>query len=371
MLVPGLPDLFPSLRGRIYMNTASLAPGCRPAVDALSAAAAAWAEGRFDWAEAEQAGEELRRLFGRLVNAPADNVALVPTASAVAGLVAAHLPRRYPQGGNIVVGAGEFTSNLFPWRMLEDRGFEIRMLPAVGGVVPESSFEQEADDATRLIAVSAVQSATGFRADLGRMREVADRCGALLYVDAAQMVGALALDTEALGLDAVAAPAHKFLLGTRGVGYAAFSTRLLDGLDPLWAGWKAAADPLVSFYGPDMTLSHTASRLDQSLAWINALADRAAMRALDELGMDVVHAHNLRLAERLAMSLQDAGIPFVGHGTAGSSTVFSCAPRTADAPERLAEARVVAAARAGRVRLSLHAFNTEAQIDEVVGLLSD
>ena len=362
--------LFPGLRGRIYMNTASLAPGCGPAVEALTAAAADWAEGRLDWADAERAGEEVRARFGALVNAPADCVALIPTASAVAGLVAAHLPRRFPAGGNILVGAEEFTSNLFPWRLLADRGFEIRALPAEAGGVPEAAFAAAADGATRLVAVSAVQSATGYRADLGRLREIADRSGALLYVDAAQAAGALALDVAALRLDAVAAPSHKFLLGTRGMGYAAFAPALRDALDPLWAGWKAAAEPMASFYGPGMALSATASRLDASLAWINALAERQSMGVLHRAGAARVAAGNLALAARMRAALREVGVPFLDHGPEHGSTIFSCAPTVPDVAARLAEAGVVAAARAGRVRLSLHLFNTEAQVDLVAALLA-
>jgi cysteine desulfurase/selenocysteine lyase len=361
---------FPDLGATIYMNTASLAPGCRPAVEALKAGAEAWARGRLDWADAERAGEEARALLARLVNAAPDCVALIPTASAVAGLVAAHLPRRFPAGGNILVGAEEFTSNLFPWRLLEAQGFEIRALPHEGGGVPEAAFEAAADARTRLLAVSAVQSATGYRADLARLRQAADRSGALLYVDAAQAAGALPLDVAALRIDAMAAPSHKFLLGTRGMGYGVFAPALRDALDPLWAGWKAAAEPLSSFYGPDMALSATASRLDMSLAWMNALAERESMRLLQAFGPARVHAHNLALSSRLRDGLRQAGVPFLDHGEARGSTIFACQPRDAQAADRLAEAGVVASARAGRVRLSLHLHNTAAQVDLVAGLLS-
>jgi selenocysteine lyase/cysteine desulfurase len=361
--------LFPALGATIYMNTASLAPGCGPAVEALTAAAADWARGRLDWAEAERAGERARTLFAALVNAPTDCVALVPTASAVAGLVAAHLPRRFPDGGTILVGAEEFTSNLYPWRLLEARGFETRLLPPRAGRVPEEDFAAAADGRTRLIAVSAVQSATGDRADLARLREIADRSGALLYVDAAQAAGAVPLDVTALRLDAVAAPSHKFLLGTRGFGYAYLAPALRDALDPLWAGWKAAEEPLASFYGPSMTLAASARRFDQSIPWMNALAERASMEALHGLGVEKVLAHNAMLARHMQGALRAACVPFLDHGEGRLSTIFACTPGGDHLPERLAEAGVIASARAGRVRLSLHLFNTTAQIDRVVAIL--
>jgi selenocysteine lyase/cysteine desulfurase len=358
---------FPALTDTIYMNTASIAPGCQPAVEALKAAADEWARGRFDWPEAERAGEEVRGHFGRLVNAAPGCVALVPAASAVAGLVAAHIARRFPGGGNVVVGAEEFTSNLYPWRGLQTRGFDVRMLAFRDGVLPEADIAAAVDGETRLVAVSAVQSATGYRADLAELREAAP--DALLYVDAAQAAGSVALDMQALGIDALASPSHKFLLGTRGMGYAAFAPALRDALDPLWAGWKAAAKPMESFYGPDMTLSPTASRMDMSLAWINALAERASMGVLRDLGFERVLAHDARLAGLMRDALRDARVPFLDHGEAHGSTIFACTPTDEGAAARLAEAGVVVAARAGRVRLSLHVHNTAGQVARVAEML--
>ena len=230
--------LFPGSRTNIYMNTASYAIGCAPAADALKAAADAWSQGRFDYIEAEAAGEEARAIFARLINAPAENIALIPTVSAAAGLVATHLALN-ERLGNIIVSGSEFTSNLFPWRMLERRGWEVRLIDPVDGRLPPEVFARGSDEQTRLIAVSAVQSANGFRVDLPALREIADRSGARLFVDASQIAGALPIDVMAPRIDALAAPSHKFLLGTRGFGYAYFANDLRDAMTPILAGWKA------------------------------------------------------------------------------------------------------------------------------------
>ena len=358
---------FPALAGTIYMNTATVGVGPAAAGTALRDAADAWTRGRFDWQEAERAGEDVRTLFGRLVGSNSDCVTLVPAAGAVAGLVAMHLVRRFARGGNVVVGAEEFTSNLYPWRALEGRGFDVRMVPFRDGAPPEAEIAAAVDRDTRLVAASAVQSATGIRADLARLRDAAG--DALLFVDAAQAAGSVPIDVEALRIDALAAPSHKFLVGTRGMGYGAFSPALRDALQPVWPGWKAAESPMTSFYGPDMTLSTTASRLDMSLAWFNALAERESMGVLHELGPDRIHAHDAMLADRMREALRGAGVPFLDDGPARRSPIVSCAPAAPDAGERLKEAGVIAGVRAGRVRLALHLYNTAAQVDRVAELL--
>ena len=361
-------SLFPALAGTTYLNTATMGVPPSAAVEALSAAADDWGRGRLDWAEAERAGEEARAMFGQLVHAPAEAVGIIPYASAVAGLLAEHLLRRHPAGGNIVVGAEEFTSNLFPWKGLEPHGFEVRMIPYVDGAVPEAAIAAAVDRETRLVAVSAVQSASGYRADIARLREAAG--SALLYVDAAQAAGMIPIDVTALGIDALATPSHKFLVGVRGMGYGVFSARLLDRMTPVWPGWKAAASPMTSFYGPEMVLSPTASRLDMPLPWLNALAERESMRVLAELGTDRIHAHDEAMASRLTEGLADAGVPFLDHGATHRSSIISCAPVSPDVSARLAEAGVIAGVRAGRVRLALHLYSTSAQVARVVELLA-
>ena len=61
------------------------------------------------------------------------------------------------------------------------------------------------------------------------------------------------------------------------MGYLYVRRELLDRLQPIMPGWKAARKPAESFYGPAMDLSRTASKLDVSLAWFPALADQTAL----------------------------------------------------------------------------------------------
>jgi cysteine desulfurase / selenocysteine lyase len=148
-----------------------------------------------------------------------------------------------------------------------------------------------------------------------------------------------------------------------------FADDLREAMTPVLAGWKAGEEPLASFYGPDMILSETASRFDLSVAWFNALAERASMRALESLGFERAHQHNLNLAHTMREALLSHSIPFADHGIERGSTIFATAPRSPDASERLKEAGIVAAMRSGRIRLSLHVYNTDAQVEHVGELL--
>ncbi len=164
--------LFPDLDGTTYLNTANMCVGCAPATEAYQGALTRWGRGRFDWTEAERAGEEARASFAAIVGAEAEDVALLPAVSAAAGLVAANLPPAGP-GANVVVAGHEFSSNYFPWLLLRERGYEVRTLATSGEGPGAEAFAGAVDGATRLLAVSAVQSSTGYRADLAALREIA------------------------------------------------------------------------------------------------------------------------------------------------------------------------------------------------------
>src|SRR5690242_8642499 len=140
--------LFPGLRDTLYFNTSTMAVGCAPAKEAYERAVERWSAGRFDWAEAEQAGEEARAMFARIVGARPDQVAIVPAVSVAAGIVAANLPPAR-QGESVVLAEREFTSNYFPWVLLRDRGYEVRTVSSVEAGPPAEAYAAVADGGTR------------------------------------------------------------------------------------------------------------------------------------------------------------------------------------------------------------------------------
>jgi cysteine desulfurase/selenocysteine lyase len=362
-------ELFPGLKDTIYLNTATMSVGCAPARAAYERAADRWSAGRFDWTEAERAGEDCRAVFAQMVGARPEEVAIVPAVSTAAGIVAANmLPAQ--RGENIVVAENEFTSNYFPWLLLRERGYEVRAVPSTGGGMSPDAFGEVADAGTRLIAVSAVHSPTGYRTDLAALSRVAARSGAWLFVDACQAAGAVPLDVVRDGVDFLAAASHKFLLGARGMGYLFVRRELLDRIRPVLPGWKAARKPLESFYGPAMDLSPTASRFDTSLVWFAALAEQAALGIFSQFGIQALLDRNARLSQRLHDALVahcPAVRPFpLRH----RSTIVSVPVDDTEAVmTRLRTANVVASVRAGRVRLSVHFYNLEEEIDRVAELL--
>ena len=366
MLTPDvIRALFPGTAEVVYLNTGTMALGAAPVREAYEQALAEWVSGRFDFGAAEQVGEECRRMFAEWIGARPGEIALISTASAAAGTVAASLGPA-GAGDNIVVGAEEFSSNYYPWLMLRDRGYEVRVIPFVHGAPPLDDFAAAMDARTRLLAISAVQSSSGAAADLDALADLVHRRGGRIFVDASQAAGAVPVDVRAGNIDFLTAVSYKFLCGTRGMGYLFVRSELLPEMRPISPGWKAGRDFMNSFYGPTMDLSPTASKLDTSLTWFAALGERAARRMFEQLGATQIFEHNRRLMRRLHERL---GIRSTNEKI--QSTIVSLAVADPDAVvRRLAEARVVAAVRVGRVRISVHLYNTEDDVDLVASLLS-
>ena len=300
-----------------------------------------------------------------------EEVAIVPAVSVAAGIVAANLPPA-ARGENIVVAESEFASNYYPWVLLRERGYQVRTVPFTEDGVSADAYGNAGDGGTRLIAVSAVHSPNGFRTDLAALSRIAARSGAWLFVDACQAAGSVSVDVVRDGVDFLAAASHKFLLGSRGMGYLYVRPQLLDRIRPIFPGWKAARKPLGAFYGPEMDLSPTASKLDTSLAWFAALAEQASLGIFQRFGIQPILARNAQLSQRLLDALLANGISLRPFPEQHRSPIVSVPVKNAEnTMARLRAAGVVASMRAGRIRLALHFYNLEEEIDRVAELLAE
>jgi selenocysteine lyase/cysteine desulfurase len=275
---------------------------------------------------------------------PADWIAIGANTSTMVGLMAASLP----DGARVVSAEPEFTSLLWPF-MAQGRGIEVECAP-----VPR--LAESIDARTNVVAVSAVQSSTGEVADLDAVVDVAAAHDARVVVDATQACGWLPIDASRI--DLLACSAYKWLCSPRGTAFMSVNPELRDRLTPHGAGWYAGEEPHASYYGPPLRLAQSARRFDVSPAWFPWVATAPTLDLLLRIGIETIHEHDLRLANRFREGL---GLP------ADNSAIVSA--ELPEAEERLRGSRVMAAARAGLLRTSWHVYNTDADVDELLALL--
>jgi selenocysteine lyase/cysteine desulfurase len=367
-------SLFPATQKLTYLNTAAVGLASSALLNAYRAFVDEWSDGPLDYVRGEEAGERARAAVAALIGADASDVALIASVSAVAGLVASQLGPA-GRGQNVVIGEREYSSNHFPWRLLEHKGYDVReAMFRNGGVEPEE-IARHVDRDTVLVAFSAVQTATGHRSDIRAISAIARAAGALVFVDASQLVGSLPVADDLNAVDVLAAPDHKFLLNAaRGLGYCYLSRAAQERFVPVNAGWKAGRVPLESFFGPAMELSPTASRFDNSISWLAAVGDEAALSVFARFGADAIYARNSELAELLRQALADCGWTPLDVPEANRSAIVSVPLGDANPAHVVSELKargVVCSARAGHLRLTVHFYNHEDDIERLAGALSE
>jgi selenocysteine lyase/cysteine desulfurase len=365
---------YPATEEWAYFNTAAVGLASRLVADAYEAFLTEWMTNGLDYFRGEAAAENARSSVGALMGTDRANVALIASVSAAAGLVAAQLP---PADGaeNVVIGEQEYSSNHFPWRQLTGKGYDVRQVPFRGGGLEPEDVAEHVDAGTRLVAFSGVQSATGHRSDIAGISALAREVGAIVFVDASQMLGAVPVADQLAHVDVLASADHKFLMHAgRGLGYCYLSPKVREDFIPFNAGWKAGAVPFESFFGPRMDLSSTASRFDNSISWLAAVGNEAALSAFEEFGAESIHRRNADLSILLQSALSDAGWPPIPMPVANQSSIVSVPLPDRDAGEvvgALRERRVVCAARDGNLRLAIHFYNHEDDIDRLVRALAE
>lgn len=366
--------LFPALENTAYFNSSAVALGNTRLAEGLRALTEQWTGQGFDYVRAEAAADASRELVAQLLNTDARDIALVPSVSSAAGLVAAQFLTALP-GQNLIVGAQEYSSNHFPWRQLAARGYAVRQVPFRNGGLEVEDIARLADQGTRLIAVSSIQTATGHRTDLCGVGRVARDVGAWLFVDGAQSVGAVSMDHEIGAVDFLATSDHKFLLNAgRGMGYLYIRREVQEQVLPLGAGWKAGKVPFESFFGPAMNLSGTASRFDASISWLAAIGDEICLRLMAEIGFDAIFRRNAELGDKLRAALAGRSIASAGIPQANQSHIVSVPLDGRDGAGVLSALRehgVVASVRDGQLRLSPHFYNDERDIDRCVEAIAE
>jgi cysteine desulfurase/selenocysteine lyase len=365
--------LFPATAGRAYFNTAAVGLASHQLAQTYHAAVDEWATHGLDFTRGEQAANEARVLAARLIGANPADVALIPSVSSAAGLVAAQLGEAAP-GENVVIGEREYSSNHFPWRQLERKGYDVRQVPFRRGGLDPEDVDQRVDAGTRVVAFSGVQSATGHRSDIATISSLARHVGAIVFVDGSQMVGAVPVAPDIGHVDVLATADHKFLLNAgRGMGYCYLSRSMQERSTPINAGWRAGADPFTSFFGPRMDLSPTASRFDSSISWLAAFGNTVALGMFDHFGAGVIYARNRDLETRLREALAGAGWDPAPLPPGNRSTILSVPLGDLDPVrivEALSSAGVVASVRDGALRLSVHLYNHEDDISRLVTQLA-
>ncbi|HYQ37550.1 MAG TPA: aminotransferase class V-fold PLP-dependent enzyme [Pseudomonas sp.] len=366
-------DEFPQAPGLRYLNHAAVAPWPRRA----SAAVSAFAEqnlhiGARDYPQWLQVEQRLRGRLARLLNAPSPaDVALVKNTSEALSFVAFGLDWR--AGDQVVISDQEFPSNRVVWEALRPRGVEVIEVDLAGDA-PEDALLNACTPRTRLLAISAVQYASGLRLDMARLGAGCTARGVLLCIDAIQQLGAQPFDVQASGCAFAMADGHKWMLGPEGLGVFYCRRDLREQLELHEYGWHMLED-VGNYERRDWQPAHSARRFEcGSPNMLGAVALEASLSLLEEVGLvqvaSLVEERIARLHAGIA-ALPGARLlsPAQPERRAGILTFSLEGQDNARLFETLKQEQVVCALRGGGIRLSPHFYTPEPVIEETLQLL--
>ena len=158
-----------------------------------------------------------------------------------------------------MTAAEEYPSNIYPWMNLASRGVGLRTVPSREGRVWVEDLAAAIDHTTRILTISHVEFASGFRNDLDALAGLCRERGVALFVDAIQGLGPLTIDVKRTPIDFLAADGHKWLLGPEGAGLLFVRREWIERLRPLGVGWHSVVTPYTA-PGIDFTLKPNAQR---------------------------------------------------------------------------------------------------------------
>ncbi len=357
-----------------YLNHAAVSPLPLPALQAVEAQLRDVHEnGSVNFRNWLSVKEQARKLLADLLGAQPEQVAFMRNTSDALSTVANGLVWR--KGDNIVTFRGEFPSNIYPWLRVRDVfGVEVRMCEERDGRIDFDDLASLIDQNTRVVTVSHVQYASGFRMDLERLGRLVRRHDALFVVDTIQALGVIPTNVTAEFIDVAAGASHKWLLAPEGVGYLYLSERARQRIQPTLVGW-------ISVPQPENYQDFDQGWNKGTLAWESGTGPaalvyglKASLELLTALGVPQSMRYLKALTDHVCEGLQGKSYEVVSSRQPGEKSQIVCIRHTGgmsamDLYVHLKKENIITAPRGDRLRIAPHVYNTIEEIDHLIDAL--
>lgn len=361
-----------TLQKRIYLNHAGTAPLSAQILNAMTSYYIERSSGVIEnFANDMPKVAETRMLVRRLINAEStDRIAFTMNTSDAINIVASGID--WKSGDRVLLNTLEFPANVFPYLNLRNWGVEIDTLQDASGRMTPAMIEAALTGTTRLLALSAVQFLSGFRADLETIGTLCRDRGVTFVVDGIQAVGAVAVDVQRMKIDALATGCQKWQLAPHGTGYLYLTEELQGRLRQRYLGWLGMQEPF-EFFNYTQPPAAAARRYEGGTLNIPGIWGlHAALTTIHEFGIHAIEEQILHLTDTLARGLaqidgvtvysataegERAGIVTVAlHPSIDAKNVF----------DMLLARGIAAALRDGKLRYSPHFYNSTEEMHQVV-----
>lgn len=247
-------------------------------------------------AQVDAAFEGARKTAQKFINAKyTEEVAFTSGSTQALNEVALMVTEQMLHEGDVILtDESEHASSYLPWLQAGKKaGTKIEFIPLdEEGKITISNFKKALHDKVKVVAVAQVSNVLGQMAPIKEMAELCHERGILLVVDGAQSAPHMKVDVQDLDVDFFALSAHK-LCGPTGIGILYGKKKYMDALEPVFYGGESNArfDRSGSLILKDVPLKFESGT--QPIE--GAIGMAAAMKYLESIGMDEIHAHEVEL----------------------------------------------------------------------------
>jgi selenocysteine lyase/cysteine desulfurase len=364
-------DEFPIFETATYLNSCSQGALSGRVREAVEGWLAGWDENGAEWDFWVERNESFRTAIARLLHASGDDVAVTTSVSqGVSGLVSA-LDLAGVRN-RIVISEYEFPTVGQIAHAQELRGAEVvHVRPDPDGSIPPERFAEAIDERTALVCCTTLSYRSGHRHDVAAIADAAHAVGAIVLADSYQACGAIELDVRSLGADAVTGGTVKYLLGTSGLGFMWVRPEVRKRLIPLQTGWFADED-IFAMSIADYSPHASARRFDAGTPPVPSLyAGVAGISLVEETGVTAIESHVSGLVDRLFDGLDALGATVVTPRDPRRRGPLVCirALDVGELVEALAADRIVVSSREDKLRVALHLYNVDEDVDTLLAAL--
>src|SRR5262245_39470288 len=363
-------DEFPILAHTTYLNSCSQGALSHRVRAAYEEYLAGWDENGAEWGVWVERADAARAAFAGLLRADPSEIAVTTSVTqGVSGVVSALDLRSRPK---IVISEYEFPTVGQIAHAQELRGAEVvHVRPAEDGSIPTERFAEAIDERTALVCCTTVSYRTGHRHDVAEIARLAHDQGALCLADSYQAIGAVDFDARALGVDFVTGGTVKYLLGSSGLGFLYVRREWHEQLLPSQTGWFADEDIFqmdISDYSP----AADARGFDAGRRPVpNIYAGLAGMSLIEEARAGPIEEHIAALTTRLIDGADELGAHVVTPRGARSPLVCIKSTDVNALVAALDSEKIVCSERDSNLRVSLHLYNVEEDVDRLLDALRE
>lgn len=370
-------ELFPHTSSITYFNAAAVGPFSTPVQEAVEEHVRMRVKSEKDDSHiAYGTADELREIYGRLIGAEPRHIGLGANTTFGLNLAAYGLPMK--TGDEILVSDIEFPAAVYTAKAAAvARGLTVKFVKSVDRRFDIDEFRRAITPRTRMLMISFVQFFNGYKNDLETIGKICKEHGIFLVVDGIQGMGVEEIDVRSLGVDIFASGCQKWMLSPQGCGFFYVSDEVRDRITPPFMSWVGADWKMkyTDLFHYDRPYFESARRFEMGYyAVLNFMGMRAAVQTFSDLGIAAIQRHNHALIDRLVDYIRGNSYfritSTLESKYRSSMFTFTCTDLEALHKELL-HRRIILVRREGSIRVSVHLYNNESDIDRLIETMAD